>query len=125
MSIRQITFHSVEIVPKGWGEERHIINNDLYCGKILCFTKGKSFSNHFHFIKEETWYVIKGKLKLTYFNLSNANKIEKELNIGDIIHIPPGNPHQLEALEDSEIFEVSTTDRSEDSYRIGKGASQR
>ncbi len=24
-------------VPKGWGEELVIVNNELYCGKILIF----------------------------------------------------------------------------------------
>jgi hypothetical protein len=33
----------------------------------------------------------------------------------------PGQPHQLEALEDGEIFEVSTQHFDTDSYRIWKG----
>jgi mannose-6-phosphate isomerase-like protein (cupin superfamily) len=122
--IQPISFHSVKIVPKGWGEEVHIINNSIYCGKILKFFKNKSFSMHSHDEKTETWYVIKGKLKLTYFDLSNADKFEKILNVGDVIHIPRGNPHQLESMEESDIFETSSTDYSYDSYRIGKGASQ-
>lgn len=123
--IEPITFHSVKIVPKGWGEEQHIISNDLYCGKILKFLKDKKFSFHSHFYKTETWYVVKGKLILTYFDLSNADKIKKTLIVGDVIHIPNGNPHQLMALEDSEIFETSTKDDSSDNYRIAKGDSQK
>ena len=27
------------VVPKGWGKEIHIANNDDYCGKLLVFEK--------------------------------------------------------------------------------------
>ena len=33
-----------KIVKKGWGKEIWFVNNDEYCGKILCFDKGKKFS---------------------------------------------------------------------------------
>ena len=31
-------------IPKGWGKEMIITNNELYCGKILMFKKGCKFS---------------------------------------------------------------------------------
>jgi hypothetical protein len=43
------------------------------------------------------------------------------LNIGDVITNERGEPHQLIALEDGEIFEVSTKHFDSDSYRIFKG----
>jgi len=43
---------------------------------------------------------------------------------GNVIHLPRGNPHQLEALTDSIVIEVSTPDNPADNYRIGKGSSQ-
>ena len=49
----------VEIVEKGWGKEIIFVNNDDYCGKLLCFEKGKKFSMHYHILKRETWYVSK------------------------------------------------------------------
>ena len=49
---------------KGWGYELWIVNNNLYCGKILHFNKGKKCSWHYHKIKQETFYVQKGKLKI-------------------------------------------------------------
>ena len=42
----------VQIVPKGWGKEIIFVNNDDYCGKILCFDKGKKFSMHYHLKKK-------------------------------------------------------------------------
>jgi mannose-6-phosphate isomerase-like protein (cupin superfamily) len=48
-------------VPKGWGEEIIIENNEMYCGKLLKFKKGCKFSMHYHLIKDETWYVNEGE----------------------------------------------------------------
>ncbi len=123
--IEPISFPKNESHPKAWGSEEWIVNNDSYCLKFLNFKKGASFSYHFHLNKLETWYVLRGSLKLEYFDLANADKMVTNLKVGSIIHIPPGNPHKLTALEDSLIVEVSTTHREEDSYRIGKGDSQK
>ena len=35
-------------VPKGWGEEIIIENNENYCGKILVFEPECKFSMHYH-----------------------------------------------------------------------------
>ena len=48
-------------VPKGWGEEIIIENNELYCGKVLIFNKGCKFSMHYHMKKDECWYVEQGE----------------------------------------------------------------
>lgn len=112
-------------VPKGWGKELWIVNNNKYCGKILEFKAGSKFSMHFHVKKEETFYVLNGKLNLYYFDLTNGELKNMELIPGDIIDIPQFNPHRLEALEDSTIIEFSTHHEDEDSYRIGKGDSQK
>jgi mannose-6-phosphate isomerase-like protein (cupin superfamily) len=112
---------STEIVPKGWGREIIFVNNDEYCGKILCFNKGKKFSMHFHIQKKETWYVSKGKLVLVWIDAMNGITYTEYLNVGDVITNERGEPHQLIALEDSEVFEVSTKHYDEDSFRIWKG----
>lgn len=114
----EINFSIPEKHIKSWGYELWINNNPKYCGKILHINKGKKFSLHYHLIKEESQYLYSGKLLLTYLDLRNAKKIEKEISIGEIINIPIGQPHQLLAVEESEIFEISTTHYEEDSYRI-------
>lgn len=121
--IQPIEFHKAKIVNKRWGQEIWYSNSKSFCGKILQFIKGEKFSCHMHFFKDECWY-IKGKLKMTYFNLENADKLEKILETGDIVYVPRGQPHQIEALEDSEILEVSGPFFPEDNYRVGKGSSQ-
>lgn len=110
---------------KGWGEEVWIINTDKYCGKLLKFNKGALSSDHFHAVKDETWYILEGKLELRHYNLANADRLVKVLKPGDVVHIPPSMPHQLVALEPSTIIEVSTTHDEADSYRITKGDSQK
>lgn len=111
-------------VPKGWGEELIIENNELYCGKLLIFKKGCKFSMHYHMIKDETWYVDKGTFLYRWIDTETADVIEQTLKPGDIVRQLPGQPHQLEALEDGVVFEVSTQHRDSDSYRVFKGNSQ-
>jgi quercetin dioxygenase-like cupin family protein len=110
-----------EIVPKGWGQEIIFVNNPEYCGKILCFNKGKKFSMHYHIQKKETWYVAKGKFLLHWIETENGVPHSEYLNVGDVITNERGEPHQVVALEDSELFEVSTRHYDEDSFRIWKG----
>ena len=110
-----------EIVVKGWGKEIIFVNNSEYCGKILCFNKGKKFSMHYHIQKKETWYVAKGKFLLHWIETDNGIPHSEYLNVGDVITNERGEPHQVVALEDSELFEVSTRHYDEDSFRIWKG----
>jgi mannose-6-phosphate isomerase-like protein (cupin superfamily) len=108
-------------VPKGWGHELIIVNNKLYCGKILVFKKGCKFSMHYHIIKQETWYVNKGTFWFTWIDTATASTEKMHLTTGDVVTIPIGMPHQLEAIEEGEIFEISTEHFDSDSYRIKKG----
>lgn len=120
-----IKFDKIKITPKKWGAEWEIDNNDKYCGKILIFNKGASFSTHMHRLKTETWYLLEGQLSIKYYDLSNADTFEKILNPGDVIKIPSGEPHKLTAILPSRVIEVSTTHYDSDSYRIEKGDSQK
>ena len=111
-------------IPKGWGEELIIENNDKYCGKLLIFKAGCKFSMHYHMIKDETWYVSSGSFLYRWIDTETADINEVHLKTGDIVRQRPGQPHQLEAIEDGVVFEVSTEHKDEDSYRVWKGNSQ-
>jgi quercetin dioxygenase-like cupin family protein len=111
----------VEIVPKGWGKEIIFVNNDEYCGKLLCFEKDKKFSMHYHIKKKETWYVSKGSFILIWVETDTGTTHTEYLKVGDVITNERGEPHQLIALEDAEVFEVSTKHYDEDSFRMWKG----
>jgi quercetin dioxygenase-like cupin family protein len=108
-------------IPKGWGYELIIVNNEKYCGKILHFKKGCKFSMHYHLVKHETWYVNKGVFCFHWIDTLVGKKDTNVIKVGDVIDIPIGMPHQLEAMEDGEIFEISTQHFDHDSYRIFKG----
>ena len=110
---------------KAWGHELWIINDEKYCGKLLVFKKNKEFSMHFHLLKDEAWYVSKGKFKFKYIDTESSEEYSIEVNEGDCIHLLPGQPHQMLALtEGATIFEVSTQHFDSDSYRVKPGASQ-
>tara|TARA_Y100001973_G_C5174938_1_gene321296 strand:+ start:64 stop:441 length:378 start_codon:yes stop_codon:yes gene_type:complete len=111
-------------VPKGWGEELIIENNEMYCGKLLIFKKGCRFSMHYHLIKDETWYVDKGEFLYRWIDTETAETIEQKLKVGDVVRQRVGQPHQLIALTDGVVFEVSTQHFDEDSYRVVKGDTQ-
>lgn len=111
-----------KFVKKGWGYEKWITNTEKYCGKLLFFEKGKKLSYHVHRKKTETFYLYKGKLILRVGwdgDLSQAR--EFVLKEGDVYDVPVGLYHQMEALEDSELFEFSTQHFDEDSYRAVRG----
>ncbi|MFH1284410.1 MAG: cupin [Candidatus Peregrinibacteria bacterium] len=118
--------HKIEIKEKPWGREIWFALTDKYAGKILSVKKGHRYSLQYHEKKSETQYIYKGKVKFTY-GTDKSNLQEKILNSGDKIDVYPYTIHRLEALEDSEIFEVSTPElddvvKLEDDYgRSGRG----
>ena len=112
------------IVPKGWGNELIIENNEMYCGKLLKFKKGCKFSMHYHMVKDETWYVEKGEFIYRWIDTETAEVKVVRLYPEDVVRQRPGQPHQLEAVTDGVVFEVSTHHEDSDSYRVFKGDSQ-
>lgn len=107
-------------VQKSWGHELIIHNSHEYCGKLLVFPiAGDKFSMHYHLDKKESWFVAEGSFRLYYFDTSCSVLHWIDLEKGECVDVEPGQPHQLEALEDgSTIFEVSTRHVDSDSYRI-------
>lgn len=119
----------VEIKLKPWGREIWFAHNDKYAGKILEIKKGHRYSLQYHEKKEETQYLHSGKVKFIY-GTEKDNLQEKILNPGDKVDVHPYTIHRVEALEDSQIFEVSSPDlddviKLDDDYgRSGKGNDQ-
>jgi len=112
----------IKFVPKGWGFEKWIVNNERYCGKLLYLVKGKRCSWHYHKLKDEVFYVQTGKIMLKYSNEDNLEDAKEIiLEKGDNFHVPVGLRHQMLALEDTELFEFSTQHFDSDSHRIIKG----
>lgn len=99
-----------KVVDKYWGREDWLQVTNNYMFKLLNVFKGKTLLNHYHNIKEETFYIMEGK------GIIIINGEKQTINKGDYIHIPPGTRHQITAFEDLIIVEVSTP-HQEDSIR--------
>jgi mannose-6-phosphate isomerase-like protein (cupin superfamily) len=114
--------HPIRIVSKGWGREVWISNGELYCGKILEIRKGKRCSLHFHKIKTESFYLRTGRLKIRVKESPESEAIEEfELEAGQCMDVPIGLVHQMEAIEDAELYEFSTQHFESDSHRLIPG----
>lgn len=104
-------------VPKPWGYEVWICNNERYCGKKLFIRQGKFCSYHSHKIKDEVLYIETGHIWI-YYQEVDDNKIKSiEMTPGYAFHVTPGTIHQMYAIEDTMILEFSTQHFDEDSYR--------
>lgn len=103
---------ALEIVPKVWGYEKWIENNDRYCGKILALNKGYQCSLHYHKNKDETFLILKGLVKMEVENDVSV------MPVGSFVRLLPGTKHRFSGLEDSEILEISTHHEDGDSYRL-------
>jgi mannose-6-phosphate isomerase len=116
----------VKRVPKPWGYELIFAKTDRYVGKILHINRGESLSLQYHEIKEETLFVVAGELKLTIE--IDGDRREFPLRAGEAFHIAPRMIHRMEAIEDTDVAEVSTPElddvvRLEDRYgRTGTNA---
>jgi mannose-6-phosphate isomerase-like protein (cupin superfamily) len=108
-----------KVVKKGWGFEIHLFNNNLYCLKYLAFFKGKKLSLHTHKLKTESWFCSWGHIKCRLIDGEGEDTFN--ISPGDKIDVFPGVHHQLIALRNSIIIEVSTTSYPEDSIRLEIG----
>lgn len=99
---------------KVWGKEVWLANNELYCGKLLVLDKDYRCSYHYHEIKDETFYILRGHVGM------KVEGEEFELHPGDTIRLMPGMRHTFTGLEDSIIIEISTQHFEDDSYREDK-----
>jgi quercetin dioxygenase-like cupin family protein len=107
-----------KIVDKPWGREVWYARTDRYAGKVLEVEAGHRLSLQKHEVKHETLYLRAGRIRFT------LDDETFEWVPGQCVEIPPDTVHRMEALEDSEILEVSTPElddvvRLEDDYERG------
>jgi mannose-6-phosphate isomerase-like protein (cupin superfamily) len=111
---------AIERVEKPWGHELIWARTRDYVGKILHVKKGQRLSLQYHRVKEETMYVASGHMTLVFEN--DRGELENiDMRAGEAHHIPTGKKHRVIAVEDTDIFEVSTPHlndvvRLEDTY---------
>ena len=107
-------------VDKPWGYELRWAVTDRYAAKILHVNKGEALSLQYHERKDEFQYLIKGAVDIELGG-SDGAMTTRRMNAGDTLHITPGTRHRITAVEDTDIFEVSTPEmedvvRLEDRY---------
>ena len=110
-----VPFAVPRVVPKPWGREVWYAHEDRYAGKILEVTAGHALSLQKHEVKQETLYLLSGRLRFHF------NGVEAEMAAGQCITVRPGDVHRMEALDDAVLLEVSTPElddvvRLEDRY---------
>lgn len=94
-------------VEKPWGHEVWWAQTGDYAGKLLFVNSGHRLSLQLHREKDESSYLLSGRLRLTH-GRSKTELEEREISPGESWRIEPGIIHSVEALEDSVVVEVST-----------------
>ena len=94
-------------IDKPWGYELRWAMTDHYLGKVLHVNKGEALSLQYHERKDEYQYVVKGCVDIELGGPDGVLTTHR-MNAGDTLHITPGTRHRITAVEDSDIFEVST-----------------
>jgi mannose-6-phosphate isomerase-like protein (cupin superfamily) len=94
-------------VEKPWGHELWFAHTDRYAGKLLVVRAGERLSLQYHVEKDETSYLLEGKLLLVQ-GPSEDELTEREVGPGEVWRNEPGVVHTIEAITDVTVFEVST-----------------
>ena len=106
-------------VEKPWGYELHWAKTDRYVGKLIHVKAGHALSLQYHNVKDETIFLHTGRM---LFEIQEGERIvEREMRPGDSVHVAPKTVHRMTAIQDCDIFEVSTPElddvvRLEDRY---------
>jgi mannose-6-phosphate isomerase-like protein (cupin superfamily) len=96
-------------VDKPWGHEIWYALTDRYAGKILHVEAGHRLSLQYHERKDESCYVLSGRLLLIQGESSEA-LTERVVGQGDVWRNEPGSVHTIEAIVTADVLEVSTPD---------------
>lgn len=89
-----------------------------YCGKFLFVFEGQTCPRHRHAVKHETFFVVKGAIKM------NAGGQERVMREGEALAMPPGTMHSFTGVTNSLVLEVSMPSTLDDNFfedkRIGQ-----
>jgi mannose-6-phosphate isomerase len=107
-------------VAKPWGFESIWAETDRYVGKLLHIDAGRRLSLQRHLVKDESIYVLSGLLRL-YLEDDDGVVAVSEIGPGEHRRVATGRIHRYEAIETTELMEVSTPElddvvRLEDDY---------
>ena len=95
-------------VAKPWGHETIWAQSDRYVGKILHINAGHELSVQYHNTKDETAYLLSGEIVYRVQQEGRDALDDVQLKVGESFRITPGTIHQMAALTDCDVLEVST-----------------
>ena len=81
-----------------------------YCGKYLFVFDGQSCPEHRHRIKHETFFVVKGRVRM---RCGGRSRIMKE---GDVLPVAPGRKHSFTGIGPALLLELSMPCEIADNY---------
>ncbi|MHB1461007.1 MAG: cupin domain-containing protein [Armatimonadota bacterium] len=103
------------------GETEFWIANETergYCGKYLFVFDGQTCPHHFHKMKHETFFVVKGSISM------RTDENELIMEQGAVLVMPPGVAHSFTGIGPALILEVSQPSILQDNFfsdkRIGQ-----
>lgn len=103
------------------GETEFWVANETahgYCGKFLFVFDGQTCPYHHHRVKHETFFVMKGTLKM------KVGQEARWMREGDLLVMPPGVGHSFTGVGPALILEISMPSVPGDSFfeetNIGK-----
>ena len=94
-------------IAKPWGFELLWAYTDHYAGKILHIDRGKRLSLQYHNRKDETLYLLNGRMRLDLEDDGGA-LVQHEVQPGESFRVPAGRRHRIHALEECRVLEAST-----------------
>ena len=95
------------------GEIEHWIANEVeegYCGKFLFVFDGQRCPVHHHRKKHETFFIVKGRVRMLY------KQSHREMGPGDVLSVEPIARHQFTGIGPALLLEVSTPCLLEDNH---------
>lgn len=126
-----IQLNECAYIPKDWGYELVVRNDELYCIKQLHIAPGRQCSYHYHRIKTETFHVLRGTVTVEYAPVvefgppaGSTALLTPQLVVlgpGDYLHLPAGTRHRFSAEREATILEISTQHRDADVVRLVPG----
>jgi mannose-6-phosphate isomerase-like protein (cupin superfamily) len=81
-----------------------------YCGKFLYVHDGQTCPEHSHREKMETFYIVKGRVRIDY------NGEPREMRPGDVLPVPPGDRHAFTGIGPALLLEISKPCVIDDNY---------
>ena len=84
--------------------------NRSYCKKIIILLPGQTHPEHFHKIKEETFFVVFGSMQIS------LNGVLTTAKSGDTVLVEPGTKHWFSTTEGVIFEEISSKHFPSDSF---------